>query len=231
MQALILAAGQGKRFGGSIPKALLRINNKSLIVRLIEQLQRLGIHDIVVVCGYQKQLLEEALKPYQVKIAFNPVFASSDNLASSWYGLQFIQEDCIFVHGDVVVEESLLQRVISSRREVVLPYDANSVDEESMKIRISEEAVVALCKELPPLEANGESIPLMKFSAKAFTHLKELINVAMNQREFDRLFDSAVLELLRKKYYSCEAMNVTGLKWCEIDTPADLQKAIEIFGK
>jgi dTDP-glucose pyrophosphorylase len=58
MQALILAAGQGKRLEpltNTTPKAMLLINGKPLLQILVEQLRAVGVTDIVVVVHYLKE--------------------------------------------------------------------------------------------------------------------------------------------------------------------------------
>ena len=58
MQAVILAAGEGKRvrpLTRSRPKALLPVANRPIIEYVIEALVKNGIRDIVVVVGYRKE--------------------------------------------------------------------------------------------------------------------------------------------------------------------------------
>ena len=59
MQAVILAAGEGKRvrpLTRGRPKALLPVANRPIIEYVIEALLKNGIRDIVVVVGYRKEL-------------------------------------------------------------------------------------------------------------------------------------------------------------------------------
>ena len=51
MKALILAAGIGKRLKANVPKILLKIGNKSLLERHVENLLNLGIKNIGIVIG------------------------------------------------------------------------------------------------------------------------------------------------------------------------------------
>lgn len=58
MQAVILAAGEGKRLRPltrSMPKALIQVGNQPIIGYVIESLVESGIHDIIVVTGYRKE--------------------------------------------------------------------------------------------------------------------------------------------------------------------------------
>ena len=58
MNAIILAAGMGKRMGNltkNKPKCFLEINGVPLIERLIKQLRNFGVKDISIVTGYKSR--------------------------------------------------------------------------------------------------------------------------------------------------------------------------------
>src|SRR5215510_4197840 len=64
MRAMILAAGRGERMrplSDSIPKCLLEVRGKPLIVRLIEALARAGLRDIVINHAHLGHMIEAAL--------------------------------------------------------------------------------------------------------------------------------------------------------------------------
>jgi choline kinase len=60
MQAIILAAGMGKRLGhltSNNTKCMVEVNNRTLIERMLLHLQTLGLKLIIIVIGYQGQNL------------------------------------------------------------------------------------------------------------------------------------------------------------------------------
>jgi bifunctional UDP-N-acetylglucosamine pyrophosphorylase/glucosamine-1-phosphate N-acetyltransferase len=67
LTAIILAAGQGTRMKSSKPKVLHEILGRPMIAYLFETLKSVGIQDIVVVVGYQAEVVQEALKDYGVR--------------------------------------------------------------------------------------------------------------------------------------------------------------------
>jgi choline kinase len=89
--------------------------------------------------------------------------------------------------------------------------------------------IKALSKELSLEQATGESIPLMKFSLNAFQALKIIADRYLARKKFRTLMESVISELIKKESLSVNALNVSGLKWCEIDTPADWEKARRLF--
>jgi MurNAc alpha-1-phosphate uridylyltransferase len=64
MKAMILAAGRGERMrplSDALPKVLLEVRGKPLIVRSIEALSRAGIRDIVINHAHLGRMIEAAL--------------------------------------------------------------------------------------------------------------------------------------------------------------------------
>ena len=83
--AVILAAGLSSRFAPisyERPKGLLKVRGEILIERQIEQLQAVGIRDIVIVVGYKKESFFYLEDKYGVKIVVNREYASRNNNSS-----------------------------------------------------------------------------------------------------------------------------------------------------
>jgi choline kinase len=231
MQALILAAGVGKRLGGDIPKPLLRVGGQTLMERLVEQLRSLGITQIVGVTGHCRQAVEEVLKALEVQSVFNPHYSYSDNLVSFWVGQNYINEQCLMVHGDLIVEDQVLEGLIGLESDLILPMDRSSVNPESMKIKVVEGNVVNLTKALSVAEATGESLPVMLFSSGSLIQLKKITAEMAEEGRGKNYIDDAVFKLIDMRQVGTQIFDVTGLNWMEIDTPADLAQARRIFGE
>jgi phosphoenolpyruvate phosphomutase len=230
MQGLILAAGQGKRLGLNYPKALIEVAGQTLIYRLIRQFREKNINDIVIVAGYESAKLERALMGESIHIICNHNYANSDNLVSFWCGQRYLEGDFIITHSDLIFEGEVLQEVLSNSADIVLPYDNSSFDAESMKIALKKGKVIALDKNLSIDKSIGESLPLMKFSLRILDRLKTIIESFIAKKQFEALFETALTELMKNNEFSIAPINITGLKWCEIDTREDWEKANAIFG-
>ncbi len=66
MQAIILAAGMGKRLGTFTEhntKCMVEVNGVTLIERMLQQLKKYGITKIIIVVGYQAQRLKAYIFP------------------------------------------------------------------------------------------------------------------------------------------------------------------------
>jgi UDP-N-acetylglucosamine diphosphorylase/glucosamine-1-phosphate N-acetyltransferase len=59
--AVVLAGGKGVRMESDLPKVLHKINNKPLILYVIESLKKSGIERIITVVGYKGEMVIEAI--------------------------------------------------------------------------------------------------------------------------------------------------------------------------
>ncbi len=83
--AIILAAGFGLRMipiNNEVPKALLEINGEILIERLLKQLHAVGVTNIYIVVGFQKDKFEFLIDKYNVELIYNPSYVTKNNLSS-----------------------------------------------------------------------------------------------------------------------------------------------------
>jgi choline kinase len=231
MQALILAAGIGSRLGGAVPKPLLQIAGRLLVVRLIEQFRSCNIGAITVVLGHERNQVAAALKGHDVELAFNPVYDRSDNMYSFWVGSDGLRDDCIVGHADLIIEDELLQKVVGTKADIVLPMDRSTLDEESMKIELIGGQVVNIGKAIPRDHAAGESIPLIKFSAAAVKALRAAAGEIIGAGHLKRHLEDGILSMIQKGGLQISVLDVTGHRWAEIDTPADLERARRLFLK
>ena len=61
---LIMAGGLGKRMNSEVPKVLHLINNKPMIVEIIETSLKLNIHKIGIIVGKYYAVIKETLEQY-----------------------------------------------------------------------------------------------------------------------------------------------------------------------
>lgn len=89
MQAIILAAGQGKRLAefnpDGRPKCLFEFDGKSLLSRQLGDLYRLGIHQVTLVVGYEADMIIEHVAKLdtrpEVAYVYNPAYAKGSVLS------------------------------------------------------------------------------------------------------------------------------------------------------
>ncbi|MCX6639155.1 MAG: NTP transferase domain-containing protein [bacterium] len=230
MQTLILAAGAGTRFGGSIPKPLIRIAGKPLISRLCEQMRQLGCDDLAVVCGFQRLLVERILNP-NIRVVFNPFYQVSDTLTSFWFAQSLLLDDLLLVQADFIADPALLQRLVDDSADLIFAYDPKFLHDDEIRVELVEGIVRNVGESIPPQRAAGVVLPVQKISRKALSRLKSIADQTMQTGDFQRDIESAYLEMIMAGTFSVAALDVSAAKWCEINEQEDLDRARMIFGE
>ena len=90
MQAIILAAGMGRRLGEYTKdntKCMLPVNGVRLIDRVLTQLSPLGLTRVIIVVGYKGQNLIDYLghrydDKFTIEYVENPIYDKTNNIYS-----------------------------------------------------------------------------------------------------------------------------------------------------
>jgi molybdenum cofactor cytidylyltransferase len=124
--AIILAAGESKRMGK--PKLLLPFEEKTIIETVLDNVIQSKVEKIMVVLGSGREKIEQRIKNYSLKIAFNPDFRSG-MLSSVHAGFKALPENAqaaLVVLGDqpsisTSVINDLIEAYKRTRKGIVLP--------------------------------------------------------------------------------------------------------------
>jgi len=233
MKAIVLSAGQGKRLlplTAEVPKCLLPIQGKKLIEWQMDALLRNGIDKITVVTGYHAEKVDEVLQrsygPGRIKTLYNPAYATTDNLVSCWAVSHEMNQDFILLNGDTLFEPAVLKRLLESpdRPITVVVDHKDRYDADDMKVEIEGGRLVRIGKDIAPDKANGESIGMIRFLGEGPGLFRSALKKALDDPTAGRKWYLSVIDEMARVMpaWTCSA---TGLKWCEVDYPADLKKA------
>jgi len=121
MQAIILAAGMGRRLGKYTrdnTKCMLPVNGVRLIDRMLEQLCRLNLSRLVMVVGYKgKELMDYIGDRYEdrlrIEYAENPVYDKTNNIYSlALVKDKMIEDDTLLIESDLILDDSLFPMIL-----------------------------------------------------------------------------------------------------------------------
>ena len=121
MQAIILAAGMGKRLGELTrenTKCMVKVHEQTLIERMIGQLERLALRRIIIVIGYKGEKVRDLLgnKIHNTPIIYisNPIYDKTNNIYSLYLAKEFLVEDeTILLESDLIFADSILPRLVN----------------------------------------------------------------------------------------------------------------------
>ena len=236
MLAVILAAGFGSRLGHitqKVPKALISVGNKPLLVRNIEILRDEGVNKFVIVTGYKSVKLRKRIKrtfpDLNISFVHNYHYRDTNNIFSLYIAAKDIKEKFIILNSDIIFHRSILKKLLKLDSEnLTISVDfRDTIGEEEMKVKVDGDKVVRISKKIDPKEADGEYIGLAKVSEKAVEDLKRSLEETM-RRKGKGVFYEEVFQHMIDNGKVVNYTSTSGLPWTEIDTPDDLKFAREV---
>ena len=122
MQAIILAAGMGKRLKeltSNATKCMVEVNGVTMIERTLSQLDALNLERIVLVVGYEGKKLMEYIGTLDIKTPVeyvdNDVYYKTNNIYSLYLAKDYLlQDDTLLLESDIIFESSILQRLLNN---------------------------------------------------------------------------------------------------------------------
>lgn len=241
MKAIILAAGVGSRIRpltDNCPKSLLKVDGKTILEMMISHLQDCGINEVVFVLGYLEEQIKDFVKTNfpDLKAYFitNERFAETNTGFSLMLTKDLIKESTfIKFDADVVFDKKILKKLIECDYANCLCIDKNiNLDAEEIKVIVKDDnQVLKASKTVNPKDAVGESIGIEKISGETakllFAELERMMEDKQNHQEY---YEGAYERLIAKGV-PFHALDISGLKWTEIDTKEDFAAAERIFSQ
>lgn len=125
MQAIILAAGMGKRLKQltqNNTKCMVKVNGIPLINRTLNQLEQHSLSRVVIVTGYEGEKLKQHINslPLKTPIVFidNPVFDKTNNIYSLALAKEYLlKEDTLLLESDIIFEDTVLSCLVEDPRD------------------------------------------------------------------------------------------------------------------
>ena len=245
MRAIILAAGSGLRLGEytqDIPKTLVDVNGKSILERQISLLKEYGINEIFVVTGYKRE--KHVLK--NIEYIFNARYSETEQLTSMMVARGKIFGDVLIIFGDIIFDSDILKQVLASNDDITIPIDLDwkkSYEEEPNKpadiFWLNRKEIGKISAKEISLESKnevGEFLGIIKLStagSKILVKKYEELEKSHTGKfhDADSLNKAKLVDILQELIDSkieISPLIISG-KWCEIDTPKDLERAKKIF--
>lgn len=243
MQAIILAAGMGKRLKELTrdnTKCMVKVNNVTLIDRMLHQLDALHLSRIVIVVGYEGQKLIDYIQTLgictPVSFVNNPVYDKTNNIYSLMLAKDYLlQEDTLLLESDIIFEDSVLEALLDDPRETLALVDRYESWMDGTCIKLGEDDTIEAF------------VPGKKFVFEDISEYYKTVNIYKFSCDFSRTHYVPFLEaysmaLGNNEYYEqvlrviamldepgIKAKRLEGQLWYEIDDIQDLDIASSMF--
>ena len=131
MQAIILAAGMGKRLKELTQdrtKCMVQVNGVALIDRMLHQIERRHLSRIVIVVGYEGEKLMEYIDTLGIRTPIvyvhNPIYDKTNNIYSLALAKDYLcQDDTLLFESDLIFEDSVIDQLLDDPRETLALVD------------------------------------------------------------------------------------------------------------
>ena len=225
-QAIILAAGAGRRLGLDGPKSMADVGGRTIIRRQIDAFHAVGVERFIVVVGYEQQCLREHLagSPGTFTFIENPRYAETNTIYSLYLARHEMAEPFFYANADVVFDRRLPQRLIDSDVPNALGVQTGRCAEEEVKVIVEGDRVAQIGKKLHPADCLGEFVGVAGFGDAILPAFRTTLERLVEHDDivndyFERALDAmCATEVLTP-------VDITDLPCREIDFPEDLEKA------
>ena len=243
MQAIILAAGMGKRLKELTQdntKCMVKVNGVRLIDRVLGQLSKLGLKRTVIVTGYKGKNLRDYVgrkwEGMQIDYIDNPIYDKTNNIYSLALAAdELVKDDTILLESDIIFEESIFTKVLEDSHPNVAVVDAFQSWMDGTCVTVDENHLIRRFvpkKDFAYNEISSyyKTVNVYKFS-KQFSKedyvpfLKAYSTALGNNEYYEQVL--RVIALLDKPLMY--AVTLSGEKWYEIDDLQDLDIAESLF--
>ena len=243
MQAIILAAGMGKRLKEltqNNTKCMVKVNGVTLIDRMLHQIERQHLSRIVIVVGYEGQKLIDYIATLGIEtpITFinNPIYDKTNNIYSLALAKEWLcKEDTLLFESDLIFEDSVLESLVEDPRDTLALVDKYESWMDGTCVKLGEDDSIETF--VPGKKFNfsehGEyykTVNIYKFSAHfSKTHyvpFLEAYQAALGENEY---YEQVLRVITMLDEPVIRAKRLEGQRWYEIDDIQDLDIAESIF--
>jgi choline kinase len=217
MKAVILAAGIGKRLGGSIPKPLTSLfNGKTIMDFQVERLSSVvGVKNIIVVVGYKKEMVMQKFP--RLSFVHNEAFAQTNTSKSLLLALRKIDDDVIWLNGDVYFDDGVLQLLLNTEFSCCL-VDRKKCGPEEVKYNLNKKGFIHNISKTVP-EPQGECLGINVVLKKDLAIFRDELEQVANQDYFEKALENLTVS----KKINLKPVDVGPLYCNEIDFESDLR--------
>lgn len=244
MQAIILAAGMGRRLGEYTQgntKCMLEVNGVKLIDRALESLLEAGISRVVLVVGYKAQnvidYVGNSYKGMPIVYVTNAVYDKTNNIYSLYLAKDYLlQEDTILLESDLIYDASIIKKLVEDpfpNLALVAKYET-WMDGTMVRINDANEIlnfVPKIAFRYADVDLYYKTVNIYKlskdFSSTKYVPFLDAYSKAVGNNEY---YENVLRIISFLNSHELKALPLDeGEKWYEIDDKQDLDIAEALF--
>lgn len=243
MQAIILAAGMGKRLKEltqNNTKCMVRVNGETLIERMLKQIDKKNLSKVVIVVGYEGQKLVDYVSTLNIKTPIeyvnNPIYDKTNNIYSLSLASDYLcNEDTLLFESDLIFEDSVIDALLDDPRDTLALVDKYERWMDGTCVKLSDDDdidafVPGKVFNFAEKESYYKTVNIYKFS-KHFsqTHYVPFLDAYTKALGNNEYYEQVLRVITMLDDPEIKAKRLDGQTWYEIDDIQDLDIASILF--
>lgn len=243
MQAIILAAGMGKRLGEYThdnTKCMLEVNGIRLIDRALAALKEVNVSKVVMVVGYKGQNVKDYVGvEYQgipIEYVENPIYDKTNNIYSLYLAKDHMTaEDTLLLESDIIFAPSVIQKLVDDERPNLALVDKYESWMDGTVVTLDNDQKITRFIDKSGFDFSEihhyyKTVNIYKFSkefsAKYYVPFLTAYSTALGDNEY---YEQVLRVILHLRNAPLFALPLSGDLWYEIDDMQDLDIASGMF--
>lgn len=226
MKALILNSGLGSRMGvltSEHPKCMTEISaHETILSRQLKLITEAGIEEVVITTGYYDGVLVNYCNSLDLPLHYtfvkNPIYDQTNYIYSIYCAKDYLDDDIILMHGDLVFEGEVFDRVVTSSVSSMTVSSTLPLPEKDFKAKVVDGMVMAVGVDI--FNEAMEAQALYKLNKEDWkVWFNKIVEFCENDNR--KVYAENALNELNGAA-NIHALDVQNLLCSEIDNPEDL---------
>ncbi len=245
MQAIILAAGMGKRLKELTKdntKCMVEVNGVPLIDRMLHQLEKKHLSRIVIVVGYESKKLIDHIGEMGINTPVlyveNPIYYKTNNIYSLALAKEYLcKEDTLLFESDLIFEDKVIDILLDDPRETLALVDKYESWMDGTCVKLDKddniEAFVPGDKfRFNDIQKYYKTVNIYKFSRHfSETHYVPFLDAYSKALGDNEYYEQVLRVITMLDDPEIKAKRLDGQLWYEIDDIQDLDIAGSMFAE
>lgn len=243
MQALMLAAGMGRRLGKyteACTKCMIEIGGRTLLARAVESLQAAGIKKFIMVVGWEADKLVDYIQStftdMEFEFIYNYDYATTNNIYSLYMAReQLAQDDTLLLESDLVYETGLLRSMVECADENLVAVAKYEQWMDGTVVTLTEDGNVRefIAKKeflYQDVEDYYKTVNIYKFS-KEFSEKQYIpfLSAYITAYGKNQYYETVLKAIAHLSNAQLKAFVLEDIPWYEVDDAQDLDIANTLF--
>ena len=243
MQAMMLAAGMGRRMGKyteARTKCMIEVGGQTLIQRTVDALKEAGIRRFIIVVGWEGDKLvryiQENITGIEFEFIYNHDYATTNNIYSLYMARDLlVEDDTILLESDLVYDKRLIRDIVEAPADNLVAVAKYEHWMDGTVVTLDEQGYITEFIDkrgflFENVESYYKTVNVYKFSANFLkTQYLPFLEAYIRAYGKNQYYEMVLKALAHLSQAKLKAYVLGDIDWYEVDDAQDLDIANTLF--